>query len=179
MDQGHRVVLPPSHGRLVSHSRPDIREDETGIRRQRAGRLVSCVPLLFSFFSLAAQTLAAAGCKILWWRARSMKHRRLGLAPISQRLELDVRALVSISNFHRFLVTAPAQKTLVDSPIHAHATLAHLFLSLSTYSVKVHAADMESSTAKSSPSTAPTMIAERTLASSAFVLLRPSAPTCK
>jgi hypothetical protein len=82
MDQGHRVVLPRGHGRLVSHYRPDIRENETGVGRQRAGRLVSAG--LFLFFTMQI-------CSVVWLvateRAISMKHllRHLGLAPISQR----------------------------------------------------------------------------------------------
>lgn len=33
MNQGHRAILPPSHGGLVSHSQPDVQENETGDRR--------------------------------------------------------------------------------------------------------------------------------------------------
>jgi len=61
-----------------------------------------------------------------------MKHRRqLGLAPISQPSDMDVHPLVSISNFHRCLVT-----------ILAHATfLLFSYPYLHQYSVKRYAAN--------------------------------------
>ena len=145
MDQGHRVVLPPSHGGLVSDSWPDIRQDKTGVRRQRAGRLVS-KPNFF-FFSLTTHSLSRASLPRLawvkkkvsfWWRMRSMKRRRRtgGFPPILRPFDEVVRSLVSISNFHPFLVTAPLPK-YPGRIIHictAHFfTHSHgLFLSLST-----------------------------------------------
>ena len=126
MDQGHRVVLPPSHGGLVSHSRPDIREDETGVRRQRAGRLVSYHPLfccLPFFFSLSRATPRRCWLKISL--VASAIHETPPSRACTNLAAVGAgRARTSLDfKFPPFFpVTAASQNALVMSFIYAHAT---------------------------------------------------------